>query len=69
MQADVLLLLFPQTNGLYRRKPGFELYYCLNPDQDEDLEYYTDPDINPRAGDTQSGFASFGGYGTCTSSW
>ena len=53
----------------FLQETGIELYYCLNPDQDEDLEYYTDPDINPRAGDTQSGFAAFGGYGTCTSSW
>ncbi len=42
----------------FLQETGIELYYCLNPDQDEDLEYYTDPDINPRAGDTQSGFAA-----------
>jgi len=42
----------------FLQETGIELYYCLNPDQDTDLEYYTDPDINPRAGDTQSGFAA-----------
>ena len=42
----------------FLQETGIELYYCLNPDQDEDLEYYTDPDINPRAGDAQSGFAA-----------
>jgi len=42
----------------FLQETGIELYYCLNPDQDVDLEYYTDPDINPRAGDTQSGFAA-----------
>jgi len=42
----------------FLQETGIELYYCLNPDQDEDLEYYTDPDINPRAGDAQSGFTA-----------
>ena len=42
----------------FLQETGIELYYCLNPDQDVDLEYYTDPDINPRAGDTQSGFVA-----------
>lgn len=42
----------------FLQETGIELYYCLNPDQDTDLEYYTDPDINPRAGDAQSGFAA-----------
>lgn len=42
----------------FLQETGIELYYCLNPDKDEDLEYYTDPNINPRAGDAQSGFAA-----------
>jgi len=42
----------------FLQETGIELYYCLNSDQDTDLEYYTDPDINPRAGDTQSGFVA-----------
>lgn len=42
----------------FLQETGIELCYCLNPDQDTCLEYYTDPDINPRAGDTQSGFAA-----------
>ena len=47
----------------FLQETGIELYYCLNPDPDEDLEYYADPDINPRAGDAQSGFAALESMG------
>jgi len=43
-----------------------DVYYCLDPDEDVDFEYYYDSSINSRAGDDQSGLAALENLGLAT---
>ena len=42
------------------------VYYCLNPNDDVDYQYYCDESINPRAGDDASGLAALEDLGLAT---
>lgn len=46
--------------------PDIQLYYSQDPEPHVSIEYYTDPDINPRAGDVGSGFPALEAMGLAT---